>query len=180
MPISSGVRSILGVFGPLLQAAISGGRSAANLWSTYRSAYQSIGRESPPATIQDMNVVAGGLGSYLTSMGAVTRAADTDALTSEHWVSPIGYSPSESDFAVPTLLATFRATIQTEEGMQDVWRSLTYNTLIPGTVGEIRGDAEDLVNDQLAESSEDEAGYPELSGGSLVGVSDLYLVGKGL
>lgn len=180
MPISSGVRAIMGAFGPLLAYALEKGRGAAGMWQTFQETYERLGQPAPSATIQDMNFFVGGLGGIQQSVQALGRALDTDALTSEHIVPPIGYEASGRDFAVPSILATYELQIDTEEGLVSRWSSLAYNTLFPATVGELRSDAMTVMQQHLDESSLDDNGdYPE-AGGTVVGVGQMYITGKGL
>lgn len=180
MPISTGVRAILGVFGPMLNAAYQFGRGAANMWGAYTSAYERLGAERPPATLQDMNQFVGGLGAILRTSQALMAAPDAAALTSEHYAPPIGYEPSGADFAVPSMLVTFESRIQGEEGVVTRWSSLSYNTLFPSTVGSLRDDAIATSQAQLDQQAMEDGEASPTAGGTVVGLGNMYILARGL
>jgi hypothetical protein len=178
--VSKGVRAILGTFGRLFQAATDAGRGAANMWATYKGTYANLGREAPPATIQDMNLVVAGLGSLITTSQALARAADSDALTSEHISPPIGYEPSGADRAVPSMLATFEVFIDTEEGLVSRWSTLSYNSLFPATVGELRNTALLTSQASIDQNAAEEGDESPTAGGTVASLGQMYITGRGL
>lgn len=180
MAISSGLRSIMGVFGPLLSAGIAGGRGAANMWNTYKAAYSNLGRETPPATVQDMNRFVAGLGGILRSMQSLGRASDVTALGPEHWAQPIGYEPSGKDYAVPSMLATFQSFVETPAGTVSRWSSIAYNAVFPQTVGQLRSEAQASAQAALDVAAMEEGEDSPTAGGTVVGTGNMYVTVRGL
>lgn len=181
MPIAKGLRAILGVFGPMLQAGIDGGRGAANMWQTYTAAYERIGVDRPPATLQDMNRFVVGLGEIMRTMANLADASDLSALVAQdHIAPPIGYEPVTADYENPRLLATFEVTIETEAGLVTRWSTISYNTILPATVGELRSDAVTQVQAQLDIAALEEGEDSPTAGGQVVSLGQMYLLGQGI
>ena len=169
----------MGVGTLMRDAATTGGRGAANMWSTFRQGYISQGLTPPRATLADMNTYVVGLGGIMRSIAAFAGSQDSTALDSAHITTPIGYVPSQADQAAPSLLVTFQAMISGAAGLETRWSSIAYNTLIPSTVGEIRQAAMTRLQAQLDEAQMQEgADYPD-GGVTVIGIGQMYAQGKG-
>lgn len=181
MAISRGLREILGVFGPMLDAALEFGRGSGAMWAALNDAYQAAGVERPRyATLSDMNVFRQQLGGYVQSVGQLGGAADETILGPQLWATPIGYEGTAKDFAAPNMLATFEAQIQTGEGVVTRWSSISYTRFFPSTVGELRSDAFGAVQEQLDIAAQEEGEESPTAGGLVVGLGRMYLVARGL
>lgn len=180
MAITPGVRSIVGVFGPMLQAAERVGRGAAAMWAAYTEAYASLGQERPPATLQDMNTFVAGLGGLLRAEQELGAAGDETALTSAQIAQVPWIESTLADYANPRLTATFQAIIQTEEGLVTRWSSVAYNTVFPATVGQLRQESLASIQNSLDESAMQEGEESPTAGGLVVGIGDMYIIGRGV
>lgn len=181
MPISRGLREILGVFGPMLDAALEFGRGAAQMWAALTAAYEALGVERPHyATLQDMNDFRGYLGGFVTSVQELAVAADEDVIARPLWTYPVGYVASAADFANPSMLATFESQIETEGGPVTRWSSILYSTFLPATVGQLREEAQASVQEQLDTSASEEGEESPTAGGQVVGLGRMYITARGL
>jgi hypothetical protein len=180
MPLSAGVRAIMGAFGPMLETALDLGRGAQAMWNTYKDVYANLGIDRPPAGLQDMNTFVAGLGGFVRSVEAMAAAADGDALGPSHWAYPIGYDHPAADYAAPSMLVTFESQIETEAGEVTRWSSVTYNAIFPATVGQLRSEAVDSVQTQLDLAAMDEGEESPTAGGAVVGLGRMYLTVKGV
>lgn len=180
MAITPGLRSLVGVLGPLLRAAELSGRGPQAMWTAYRNAYESLGQERPPATIQDMNTFVAGIGAMLRSEQELGAAPDNYALVASNIATVPWIESTLADYANPRLTATFQAIIQTEEGLVTRWSSVAYNTVFPATVGQLRGEALASIQSTLDEAAMQEGEQSPTAGGVVVDLGDMYLVGRGV
>lgn len=180
MALTGGLRGLMGVFGPMLSAARAGGRGVANMWSAYQAAYESLGLDRPNTTLYDMNTFRGFLGRIMQSAANLGRAADTDAITSDHWTTPLGYETNPTDQAAPSMLVTYLARIDTGEQEVEQWSTLVYHSRFPATVGELRSDATMTRQTDLDLAAMEEGTESPTAGGNVVGISDMYITARGL
>lgn len=164
----------------MLEAAQQVGRGAAAMWAAYTAAYEAIGQERPPATLQDMNTFVAGLGTLLRSEQELGSVPDSYALTASAIANVPWIESTQADYANPRLTATFQAIIQTEEGLVTRWTSVAYNTVFPATVGQLRGEALASVQSTLDEAAMQEGEQSPTAGGQVVDIGDMYIIGRGV
>ena len=164
----------------MLSSAREAGRGVANMWQTYQAAYDNLGLDRPNTTLQDMNAFRGFLGRIMRSAASLARASDADAITSEHWTTPLGYEANPTDQAAPSMLVTFLAHISTGEEEVEQWSTLVYHSRFPATVGEIRSDATMTRQTDLDLAAMEEGNDSPTAGGQVLGISDMYITARGL
>lgn len=171
----------MGVFGPMLDAALAFGRGTQSMWAALNEAYAAAGVERPRyATLQDMNTFRAGLGGFVRSVDALASASDETVLGPEHFAYPIGYEPTAADFAAPSLTATFEAMIETPEGPLARWSSVRYTTFLPATVGQLRSEAMAAVQEQLDIAATEEGEESPTAGGLVQNLGRMYITARGL
>lgn len=180
MPISSGLRAIVGVFGPMLDTANRVGRGASDMWDTFKAAYVDLGISRPPATIIDMNVFRYGLGMIQRSQAALGRAVDTDALDAQHFATVPWVESTLADYANPSIVATFQVDVETAGGILQRWSSVAYNSVFPATVGQLRSEATAAVQNQMDEAAMNEGDESPTAGGMVQSISSMYIIGRGV
>ena len=83
-PTSAGIAALLPYFNSIMGAVEQGGR-VSDIWAAYNNAVEIAGGTRGDASIFDMNYVAGYARALHSAEGALSAAADTQALESSMW-----------------------------------------------------------------------------------------------